>query len=78
MVVSTERGNEMNQATYANKSSAVRAARLACQKAIGSSVYCASDQHDYIILEKDVEGFLLQRFSFKLRGPCLEASRAAG
>ena len=68
----------MAEVTYANKSSAVRAARNACKKAIGSPVYCAADQHDYIILERDVDGFLLQRFSFKLKGPCLEASRAAG
>lgn len=72
------RGETDMTTTYATKSAAVRAARMACKKAIGSVVYSAVDQHDYIILEKDVPGYLLQRFSFKLKGPCLEAMCEAG
>ena len=66
--------------TYSTRSAAVRAARNACKKALGST-FCAYEGHDYGIhpdCGRDALGhgvYGLDRFYFELRGPALDASK---
>lgn len=61
--------------TYCNRAGAVRAARNACKKALGSR-FCAYEGPDYEIHpDSNLYGrFGDCRYYFKLRGPALEAT----
>lgn len=66
---------------YARRSSAVRAAKSACKKALDASAYYqAAERVDFIILVHDwLRGppeQLDDEYSFALIGVCLEAAKA--
>jgi hypothetical protein len=60
--------------TYSTRSAAVRAARNACQKALGPA-FCAYEGPDYEIHpDSNGIGYLAgDRYYFKLRGPAAES-----
>lgn len=64
---------------YSTRSSAVRAARAACRKALSAPFYCAYEGPDYEIHPDSGPWWDFQptRYYFRLRGPALEASEQA-
>lgn len=61
--------------TYSSRSAAVRAARNACKRALGSS-FCAYEGPDYEIHPDGADHWYDdERFYFRLRGPAAEAAQ---
>lgn len=65
----------LRAASYSTRSSAVRAARQACKKALGKS-FEAFEGPDYAIHPVDT-GDLHDRYQFELRGPAKDEAEAA-
>lgn len=62
--------------TYASRSSAVRAARNACKRALDAPFYQAFEGPDYAIHPVTLQSGFEQRWEFELRGPAKDAVKA--
>ena len=64
---------------YSSRSSAIRAARAACRKALNSPIFQAYEGHDFEIMEDTSaeiapNQFVFFTFRFRLVGPAAEAA----
>jgi len=69
----TEADDALRQRTYGSRSSAMRAARAACRKALGPA-FCAYEGPDFELHTLSTSDGDIRHF-YRLRGPAAEASR---